>query len=393
MTSHPPALTIGLLWHSPNSGNLGVGALTLANMALVREAAGERPVAFKILGFVDHGRPFYAELTGDMVVAINGRAMLPGGAFWRGVRSCDLVLDIGAGDSFASIYGAKRFAYLWLSKAIVRLCGVPLIFSPQTIGPFNGTLYKWLAGRALGWAKLVFARDRLSLDAAASLNPRAKTAQVTDVAFALPYDAVQRAEPSRIRVGINVSGLLFNGGYGGGNDYGLQIDYAEYTRLLISRLCTIEDVEVRLICHVNSDTIAVDDDGRVADRLAKEFPTVVRVADFASPSAAKGEIAGLEFLVAGRMHACIAAFSSGVPFLPVAYSRKFEGVFGQLGYDAIVPVRGFSTEQAVEHSLAAIENRAHLAQQLVAGREDAARLLGVYRERMAVELEAIAKGG
>ena len=36
-----PELTIGLLWHSPNSGNLGVGALTLGNIALARKAAEE----------------------------------------------------------------------------------------------------------------------------------------------------------------------------------------------------------------------------------------------------------------------------------------------------------------------------------------------------------------
>jgi polysaccharide pyruvyl transferase WcaK-like protein len=28
------------------------------------------------------------------------------------------------------------------------------------------------------------------------------------------------------------------------------------------------------------------------------------------------------------MHACIAAFSSGVPVFPLAYSRKFNGLFG-----------------------------------------------------------------
>ena len=32
------------------------------------------------------------------------------------------------------------------------------------------------------------------------------------------------------------------------------------------------------------------------------------------------------------MHACIAAFSSGVPVVPMAYSRKFAGLFGTLGY-------------------------------------------------------------
>ena len=37
-----------------------------------------------------------------------------------------------------------------------------------------------------------------------------------------------------------------------------------------------------------------------------------------------------------RMHACIAAFSSGVPVIPMAYSRKFKGLFGTLGYDRTI---------------------------------------------------------
>ena len=36
------------------------------------------------------------------------------------------------------------------------------------------------------------------------------------------------------------------------------------------------------------------------------------------------------------MHACIAAFSSGVPVIPMAYSRKFEGLFGSIGYNRTV---------------------------------------------------------
>ena len=39
------------------------------------------------------------------------------------------------------------------------------------------------------------------------------------------------------------------------------------------------------------------------------------------------------------MHACIAAFSAGVPVIPMAYSRKFEGLFGALGYHRTVDCR------------------------------------------------------
>ena len=61
-----------------------------------------------------------------------------------------------------------------------------------------------------------------------------------------------------------------------------------------------------------------------------------------------------------RMHACIAAFSSGVPVVPMAYSRKFEGLFGSLGYDRTVDCTADSAERSWR-ILAAYEARVALA--------------------------------
>jgi polysaccharide pyruvyl transferase WcaK-like protein len=48
---------------------------------------------------------------------------------------------------------------------------------------------------------------------------------------------------------------------------------------------------------------------------------------------AKGYISGMDFFIGSRMHSTIAAYSSGVPVVPLAYSRKFIGLFkDSLGY-------------------------------------------------------------
>jgi len=51
-----PKLRIGLLWHSARSGNLGVGALTLSNMAIARAVAEELGYApeLTLLSMRDH---------------------------------------------------------------------------------------------------------------------------------------------------------------------------------------------------------------------------------------------------------------------------------------------------------------------------------------------------
>jgi polysaccharide pyruvyl transferase WcaK-like protein len=381
-------ISIGLLWHSPNSGNLGVGALTVGNLELARKAAaavGLRP-RFRILGFVDAGAPPYVTAPDVEITAVNTRALAPGGAYWRALGDLDCVLDIGAGDSFADIYGAKRFAFLWLSKEIALGRGVPLLLSPQTIGPFTRQPQRMLAAHVMGGAAAVVARDPMSFEAARQMSPVARVVESVDVAFALPFERRKRRSGKTIEVGVNVSGLLFNGGYTGANEFGMQVDYADYSRRLIAELLARSGVSVHLICHVNTDERLQDDDGRVADRLAAEFPGLVRVPTFGSPSEAKSYISGLDFLVGARMHACIAAFSSGVPVVPVAYSRKFAGLFeGVLGYRHLVPVTGLTTDEAVAFTLDRLDRRDELKAEVDRGNAKVADLLAVYSG----ELEAL----
>lgn len=375
------AISIGLLWHSVNSGNLGVGALTVSNIALARRAAAAAGLEphFHILGFVDPGVPHYVSGPDIDGLAINTRAMRPGGAYWQTLAHLDCVLDIGGGDSFADIYGLKRFGFLWLSKMMAIARRVPLGLSPQTIGPFTRQPQTFLAAQAMKRATFVMARDPLSLDVARQMAPKTRVAQSVDVAFALPYEPRKKARKAVVEVGLNVSGLLFNRGYSGANEFGMQVDYAVYTRRLISALLERPNVSVQLICHVNSDVLPQDDDGRVADQLAAEFPGVVRVPNFASPSAAKSYISGLDFLVAGRMHACIAAYSSGVPVVPVAYSRKFIGLFdGLLDYPHIVPVTGADTDTALKFTLDSFDNREKLRADLAHSSGQIDALLDTY---------------
>jgi len=374
-------ISIGLLWHASGAGNLGVGALTVGNLAAARRAAaacGLRP-RFKILEFAGDFGVTYIDEPDVETFTINTRSMLSPGGFWSELQSLDCVLDIGAGDSFADIYGLKRFLFLWLSKALTSLRDRPLVMSPQTIGPFTKQPYLAMAKSAMTNAAVVVARDPASLEAALKIAPKARALQAVDVAFLLPFERVDHGAPGKVHVGVNVSGLLFNGGYTKANEFGLDVDYAAMTRKLLAALTARLDVVVHLICHVNSDSMPLDDDRAVADLIKQEFPSVIRAPNFLSPSAAKSYIAGLDFLVAARMHACIAAFSAGVPVVPVAYSRKFSGLFqGVLQYPYEVPVRGLSTDEAVSYILERLEDRTELKRAAAAGLQVVDELLGDY---------------
>jgi len=101
----------------------------------------------------------------------------------------------------------------------------------------------------------------------------------------------------------------------------------------------------------------VEDDHRANLVLKSEYPGVVLAPKFNDPSEAKTYIAQLDVFAGARMHACIAAFSSGVPVLPMAYSRKFAGLFGSIGYDIIADCREDGPAEIIKKMEATIRDR------------------------------------
>jgi colanic acid/amylovoran biosynthesis protein len=390
--THKTQLTVGLLWHSLTSDNLGVGALTESQIAIANSAAAQVGVSLKFIIFGTTGGKHYYPKGIDICAGsrISIKQMLKGNSpFLKELDQCDLVLDIGEGDSFADIYGLKRFLFLMVSKYAVLAKGKPLILSPQTIGPFDKWYTRLAARHVMRKANKVYARDGLS---AAYLQSMGVTAseEVIDVAFRLPF--TQDAGPkSKMKVGINVSGLLFSGGYEGGNQFGLTVNYPKHIRDLITRLLADSEKEVWLVPHVMPDDIPNDDDRVAIKSLLSEFPGLNVAPEFASPSAAKSFISGLDFLTGARMHACIGAFSAGVPVVPFAYSRKFNGLFNTLSYPWFVDGKKDTTEQALEKVLNGIENLAALQKGVINGNVTAKKRLNVYETGLKEALKTVAK--
>jgi polysaccharide pyruvyl transferase WcaK-like protein len=385
-------LSIGLLWHSANSDNLGVGALTAAHIAILEDVADrlDYMLRFKILGWSD-ARPSYIDGSNIEIVPFRPRDLLRLGGLYTALRGCDVVLDISAGDSFADIYGMRRFIFNILAKANVLLARRPLILSPQTIGPFRRRWARLLAGFFVRSARKVVTRDTLSTAYLCQMGFGYKVAEVTDVAFRLPYDPPQpKTKGGPIRVGLNISGLLFNGGYDRDNMFSLVADYQKLARASCAHFGAISGCELHLISHVISEGIAVEDDYRVAETLAGEFTKVTVAPRFASPSEAKSYIATMDFFAGSRMHACIAAFSSGVPVLPIAYSRKFSGLFRALGYDFVADCTIHSADEILHMLINAFEQRDNLRVKVQAGRKAAESKLRVYENLLSECLREIA---
>ena len=343
------------------------------------------PVRYKVLCWRDNA-PHYIRRSNITLSAMRARDLLRPSGLYTSVRACDLILDISAGDSFTDIYGVRRFLFSAISKLVVLLARRPLVLSPQTIGPFERWWTRRIAAMLIQSARNVVTRDTLSTEFVASLMSGKEVVEATDVAFLLPYHRTKRCPDRPIQIGLNISGLLFNGGYSKDNMFTLSVDYPTLARSLVSYFTSLPNCEVHLIGHVNSETHVVEDDYRVALKLAAEFPGSIVAPRFKSPSAAKSYIARLDFFSGSRMHACIAAFSSGVPVLPIAYSRKFAGLFNALGYNRVADCKVQSTDEILHTVITAFEQCDKLKGEISVANRVVANKLAAYESVLKLTL-------
>ena len=376
-------LKVALIGHDLRNDNLGVGALSVAQADILRKIARRHDLDLRIL-FLEGGGPRDQCISGPDISERVVRPLRRPWQFFSVIRSSDLVIDISGGDSFTDIYGRRRMFQVFLQKFLTHAAGRPLVMAPQTIGPFTGRAGRFLAARTINRCAVVATRDDRSLAFARALGVTREIVEASDVALRLPYRRPDRPPGGPGRVGLNVSGLLMGGGYTGKNEFGLKLDYPGLIRGIVKGFLSRGECELHLVGHVISTT-GREDDYSACKALAAEFPRAIVAPAFATPSEAKSYIAGLDFFMGARMHACIAAFSSGVPVVPMAYSRKFEGLFASLGYLHTVDCTGETADAILEKILAAYEDR-----QALAGQARTALELGLQRlDRYEDALEAL----
>jgi polysaccharide pyruvyl transferase WcaK-like protein len=385
-------ITVGLLFHSAKNDNLGVGALTVSEVVIIRALARMRGLDVHII-VLDSFDPRPSCVEGTDITVLSLRPMRQPWNAFRVLRQCDLVIDIGGGDSFADIYGWKRFAKMHVMKSLAHLLGKPLVLAPQTIGPFSSRMRRAIAARSIARSALVVTRDRMSTDAVRDMGVDRRVIEASDVALRLPFTPpAPRPTGNPVRIGLNVSGLLMSGGYTRANMFGLRVDYGQLMRAIIAAFRQHpDDCEIHLVPHVIGwQRGGVEDDYQASLDLAAAFPGVLVAPAFATPSEAKSYIAGLDFFMGARMHACIAAFSAGVPVVPMAYSRKFAGLFGTLGYNHTVDCTADDVETILASVLEAYERRAVLAEEARDALALGLRKLGDYETALGDLMEKVA---
>ena len=258
---------------------------------------------------------------------------------------------------------------------IVLLMNKKLILLPQTYGPYNHFIARQFAQYIIRRSYKAFSRDKESIELLSKLLKEQGNGKgvifCPDVAFTL--DTVKlntlHIKPSinpslsAPLIGININGLMYNGGYTRENMFGLKLDYKSFVYKLAVSILEKTNSHILFVPHtfgtegnINSDPDACRDVITSIGTLYKD--RVHMVMQEYDQSEIKGIIGLCDFFVGSRMHACIAALSQGIPTVGVAYSKKFKGVFESVGVkDMVVDGRYSDTEAAIERIFQCFESR------------------------------------
>lgn len=303
----------------------------------------------------------------------------------RALRQATAVLDVSGGDSFTDLYGLRRFRSICRPKELALRLGKKLILLPQTYGPFFQEETRRQAAWIIEQADQAWARDPRSYEllrelAGGRLDPDRHKLGV-DIAFALPLRQPHQLLPDQVLTalerrdnrplaGVNISGLIYNGGAEAKAQYRFRAEYASVVHRLVARLVEQADATVILIPHVlarpgliESDQVANESAFRALDRSVRR--RVLVCPPVLSASQSKWLISQMDWFCGTRMHSTIAGLSTTTPTAGVAYSVKAQGVFERCGAgEALVDPRSLDTEQTLEALWALWERRETMRQTL-----------------------------
>lgn len=355
-------MRVGLLSFPFADGNLGCVALTCSIINILRDLYGNdlEIVRLEQDKTQEHITDFFKDISFEFKkIKIKDFKRETIKAF----KTCDFIIDVTFGDNFSDIYSKKFVFKTTLFKELVIASRTPLILAPQTYGPFSNPFLKKFAAYVIRKSKRVYSRDAISTDFVKHISG-VDAMTVTDLAFALPKRELIIPQNDKLNIGIGISGLLWRGSFNNNSKFStLNVDYVEYINKLIRCLMETKKYNIHLIPHViSSPNSTIDGDWDECKEIHMKYSGTILAPKFEDPMEAKGYIANMDIFIGARMHSTIAAFSTGVVTIPFAYSRKFQGLYDNLGYPYYIDGTVLNTEGAFDKTMELIDQKQVLSQ-------------------------------
>jgi polysaccharide pyruvyl transferase WcaK-like protein len=249
------------------------------------------------------------------------------------LTGCDVMFSIG-GDNYSIDYGYEIVERLILMNQCSKSMGIPVVLWGASIGPFDrDKAFEERIARHLSQLDLIVAREPVTKEYLARLGIHGNVVIAPDPAF-----AVDHVKPSLSQeferfletpfIGLNLSPILAK--YITDGDLNV---WREKCSKIIGDLLKVFDYPVLLIPHVTSPK---GNDPRMDDALflrsvrdlmdSKHKERVYICPGGLDCEETKWLISRADMFIGSRMHATIAAFSTGVPCISVAYSQKAWGM-------------------------------------------------------------------
>lgn len=267
----------------------------------------------------------------DLLLAASGRNELIGE-----MEKADLILSCGGGFLFSynRLVPEAGFLVHCAELYFATRRNKNVVLAPQSIGPFKSPVSRWLALTSIKRARLIFAREPISLEFLKGIGI-AHSMLAMDAGFYLRPERADREWAAGIlgryigkKAGVtlrkwNMSGLAREK-YLSSIAEGIEhLRKKSYTVFLVPQVLGPGREEDDRDISMEMKSRFSEDPGVV---YSEELESV-------TPSGMKAFYAGLDLLIGTRMHSVIFAAAEGVPVLCIAYQPKALGVLKMIGME------------------------------------------------------------
>lgn len=252
--------------------------------------------------------------------------------FVSDLERSDILLSIG-GDNYSLDYGiASLFYFRGVAEEALGM-SKPAVLWGASVGPFTKfpTVEKKMADH-LNKLTLVTIRESRSVEYLRGIGVSKNVLPVVDSAFAMVPEVVDisRWWPKNTTegvLGLNIGWLIDSIRRRDGAENGIISEVVDFVRHVLKTT----ELAIVLVPHVsplngndfNNDEVFND---RLLNACGGASDRLVQVPHGLNAAQLKFVISKCRFLIAARTHATIAAFSTAVPTVSIAYSVKAKGI-------------------------------------------------------------------
>ncbi|MFJ4983736.1 polysaccharide pyruvyl transferase family protein [Streptomyces sp. NPDC088732] len=246
------------------------------------------------------------------------------------VSRADMVVSMGGGYLLArpGLDGYQNVFFVLLPVLLAQKSGVPVVFAPQSFGPFPGKPQRRLVGRVLRRAALVLAREDVSVGLLEECGvPARQVRRAVDSGFAF---APEVTSDWRSRLGIGTQEPLVGLT---ARRWLAPAAQERYERALAATIDALQADGARVVLIPQVTTDYLGDDDRIVERRTADYcrTSPLRIEERVDYRDLKGLYSECSLLIGTRFHSVIFSLTSGVPCVAIEYEHKTRGIMADLG--------------------------------------------------------------